>query len=118
MLYSIVKTFEVRDRNTYIPVMAMQAPLVNDLKLSWHRRDRTLFYSAGYTTPESLSDLIVIVHLQNGKAHADEFNWRDRTMNVAHNYINQHFATLESGSVIDVEYILGETSEPKRAQEW
>jgi hypothetical protein len=34
-------------------------------------------------------------------------------MSTAHNFIAEHWAELNSGDVVDVEYILGETSAPK-----
>jgi hypothetical protein len=34
-------------------------------------------------------------------------------MQAAHQWIEGHFHKLESGAVVDVEFILGETTEPK-----
>ena len=37
-------------------------------------------------------------------------------MKEAHAYIAGHFEELESGAVIDVEFILGETAEAKKSE--
>lgn len=51
------------------------------------------------------------------QAEYDSFNWSNaRTMHVAHEYLKEHFDDLESGAVIDVEFILGETETPKRSE--
>jgi hypothetical protein len=39
--------------------------------------------------------------------------WGDRTYQIAHQYIVENWSVLESGAVVDVEHILGETDEPK-----
>ena len=39
-----------------------------------------------------------------------------RTMIVAHKFIKEHFDELETGDVIDVEYILGETDTQKMSE--
>jgi hypothetical protein len=43
----------------------------------------------------------------------DPYDWNDRTMQTAHNYIAKNFDDLSNGDVVDVEYILEETDEPK-----
>lgn len=46
----------------------------------------------------------------------DPFAWGGRTYPVAHQHIINHFDELSSGSVIDVEFILGETTQPKQSE--
>jgi hypothetical protein len=48
-----------------------------------------------------------------GNSSADAYHWGDRTMQTAHIYIDEHFAELNDGDVIDVEFILGESTEKK-----
>ena len=48
----------------------------------------------------------------------DPYEWSDlgmglRTMQVAHNYIIEHYSGLSDGDVVDVEYVLGERLSPK-----
>ena len=48
----------------------------------------------------------------------DQFAWGGgtRTYQVAHQYIIDHFDELESGAVVDVEFILKETTQPKKSE--
>jgi len=50
------------------------------------------------------------------KASADPYFWGDRTFTTAHFYITQEWAQLTSGDVVDVEFILGERTEPKLSE--
>jgi hypothetical protein len=36
-----------------------------------------------------------------------------RTWNTAHHYIIEHWRELESGAVVDVQFVLGKTNTPK-----
>lgn len=49
----------------------------------------------------------------NGKATNDPCEWGGRTWPVAHRFIIEHWASLKDGDVVDVEFILGERTEPK-----
>jgi hypothetical protein len=101
----IAKLFEVRDRATFLPVIAtsMTSP-ANEAEFYLLRR-------AGY----GVQPLILLTRLDaDGRpANYDPYAWGDRTMRVAHQHIQDHWLTLESGDVVDVEYILGERDAPK-----
>jgi hypothetical protein len=58
---------------------------------------------------------VVLWQLQGGRCTYDPYGWpaTSRTMRLAHQHILDHFDDLESGAVVDVEYILGLTSEPR-----
>jgi hypothetical protein len=53
------------------------------------------------------------MRLDDQRGHADPHDWGSRTMPVARNHIIDHFEALSDGDVVDVEHILGETTEPK-----
>ncbi|CAB4189950.1 hypothetical protein UFOVP1196_21 [uncultured Caudovirales phage] len=95
----IVKLFEVRDRATLIPVMAVQIS----------GEDGPLMRSAGFDNYK----MVYLVHLNGQTASYDPFKWTNRTMKISHLHIQEHFDTLESGAVVDVEYIMKETDTPK-----
>ena len=61
---------------------------------------------------------IAITHLaaDGHKCSNDPYFWGGRTYPVAHNYIIEHWAELKDGDVVDVEFILGERSEPKQSE--
>jgi hypothetical protein len=96
-----LKLFEVRDRATFIPVMAVA---VNDGE--W------LFRRAGFgPTP-----MVYLTHLTSNTCQYDPFAWTNRTMKTAHMHITENWHALASGAVIDVEFILGETDAPKTSE--
>jgi hypothetical protein len=105
------KMFEIRDRSTFIPVLAVNL---------WPKDERDLYLlsRAGYgSTPDRQGEYILLARIDggNGKAACDPYDWADgaRTLQVAHDYIIKNWNTLPNGAVVDVEYILGETKEPK-----
>lgn len=102
------KILEIRDEGTCIPVLCIQMASTDLIQHYYLRR-------AGY--PEDGSS-IMVMFLSNGKATNDPYEWQDlkqgaRTMPNAHHYILDHWYDLEDGDVVDVQHILGETSEPK-----
>lgn len=105
----IVKTFEIRDSGTFIPALAVRLEPETE-------RDRYLLGRAGYgTTPGQQREYVFVAMLAGGTglATSDPYDWSEaRTMPVAHKYIIGHFDELDSGDVVDVRHILGETEAP------
>src|SRR5690348_9121417 len=99
------KTFEIRDRGTFMPMIAVK------LTSDDCEADRYLLRRSGLNHQDSYQ--ILFFDLNKGYGYLDKYNWPGspmvRTLFVAHEYIEKHFDELETGSVIDVEFILGET---------
>ena len=119
------KLLEIRDRNTFIPAIAIEMisrPLLGDSSVSSltqcdttsdHEARRYLLRRAGYADDER-HPTILLTHLDGGRvAQCDVYAWGDRTWKVAHHYIEQHWHDLKDGDVICVEHILGERATPK-----
>ncbi len=104
----ITKTFEIRDRLTFIPVIATLLEAIGPAEPV----DNYLLGRAGYI---SGNRSVLVTKLVDSKSASDPHDWDNgaRTMPIAHQYIQEKFLGLESGAVIDVEYILGERKEPK-----
>ena len=108
----IAKTFEVRDRNTFIPVLAVKMQPSCE-------PDRYLFSRTGYgISPEAQSEYVLLMRIDGGegKVYCDPYSWQadgTRTLFTAHQYIIKNFSWLNSGDVICVEHILGEREAPK-----
>ncbi len=108
------KIFEVRDAGTFLPVIA--------LHLDPHdEAERYLLARSGYgRTAEAQRQSNYVILLRANAEHTPaNYNpevWHDRTMTVAHKYIEKHFAMLASGAVVDVQYILHETVAPKLSE--
>ena len=97
-----VKTFEVRDCGTFIPVFAMSTRPANE-------EQRFLLGRAGF----GIDPLVIMGPLHGGGASYDPYSWDDaRTLHVAHQYITEHFERMEDGEVVCVEFILGERDAP------
>ena len=103
------KTFEIRDSATFIPVLAVKIDAFAEPE-----PDHYLLRRAGYGgTP-----CVIVVKLEGGGGYYDPYDWPGgtRTMTVAHEYITQQFDNLETGAVVDVEFILGETPTEKQSE--
>jgi hypothetical protein len=105
------KTFEIRDRATFIPCMAIK--MVSEGNM----RDRYLLRRAGYEDRDGGRPLIFLIHLNSHTGRYSPFDWGNRTMVEAHRFIADHFDDLTTGEVIDVEFILGETKKKKVSEE-
>lgn len=106
----IIKTFEVRDRSTFIPVLGVKM-------IPACEPDRYLFARAGFgRSVEQQSEYVTLIRIDggDGKSTSDPFSWGSaRTMQVAHEYIIKNWVFLNSGDVVCVETILGERQTPK-----
>jgi|ERR1700733_410575 hypothetical protein len=51
-----------------------------------------------------------------GQALSDPYGWTNRTMLAAHLYVTGHFDELTDGDVVDVEFVLGESTAPKLSE--
>ena len=102
----ILKTLEIRDKGTFIPVIAVQT-------MAEDEAEEYLLARAGFR--QSLCVILCRLECSGTDRNAsyDPHAWGGRTYPVAHEYITNHFAELENGQVIDVEFILKETDAPK-----
>ena len=119
----VTKILEVRDRGTFFPVVCVdmnnvsasaEVPVVSSIvNERWEHR-QYLLCRMGY--PCDGKPNIAMAHARAGgdPFTNDPYFWSgSRTYPIAHNYIIDHWAELKDGDVIDVEFILGETTEQK-----
>ena len=111
-----VKLFEVRDKGTFIPMIAIQLGGRNEA-------ERWLLDRAGYGTfTAQQRNYILLAGLDDGddRITYNPCKWDEtlmrRTRRVAHEHIQHHWHALDSGDVIDVEFILGETKSKKKSE--
>lgn len=108
----IAKTFEILDRHTFTVGLAVKLEPGSE-------KDRYLLARAGFgVEPRTQATYVQLVQIKGGggRSACDPYDWGDRTWRTAHQHIIENFDRLESGAVIDVEFILGETDEPKRSE--
>jgi len=100
-----IKLFEVRDSDTFIAAFGFTtdnpAPGQAQLLAREGYRDRQIMF--GYLSGER-------------PASPDPYFWKCRTMSTAHNHAFVNWDRLRDGDVIDVQYILGERTEPKKSE--
>jgi len=97
------KFIEIRDRHTFVPAFAF----------SIDGSDHYLARRAGFG-----HRMIYLVSLSGQQCAYDPWKWTgNRTYNTAHQWIEQHWDEIESGAVVDVEFILGERAEPKQSEQ-
>jgi hypothetical protein len=101
------KLFEVRDEGTFIPVLAIKIEQPSGSNAA----ERYLVGRAGWHAGHG----VIVMNLNSSEASHNPYDWKRsaRTMPVAHAYIEQHFDKLEPGQVIDAQFILKETTDPK-----
>lgn len=91
------KYFEVRDRATYVPVVAVRLD------------DNHITRRAGHASLGS--DAAVLVTSLLSYQTYSSYGWDEgRTMRIAARHIGEFWDSLNDFDVIDVEFILGETS--------
>lgn len=100
------KILEIRDSGTYIAALCVDMNSGGDPSVHYHLRR--------YGYPDDGEPNILVTRVDgNGPASNDPYSWGGRTWPVAHDYIIRHWPALETGDVVDVEFILGETAAPK-----
>lgn len=107
-----IKLLEIRDKSTFIAVGAVRVLGDSDEQRFLLRRSG--WGSAQIDGNDVQTYLFSLGDPERG-INYDPWGWggRARTYQVAHKYINAHWEELVDGSVVDVEFILGETSTPK-----
>ena len=99
------KLIEIRDEGTMIIALCVNMNPTTEFQRRALRR---------YGYPCDGRPNILITHASGGfKANNDPYSWGGRTWPVAHNYIIENWGNLNDGDVVDVSFILGETTEPK-----
>ena len=124
-MISQVKFIEIRDAGTFIPAVAIKFyPMcINEPKCA--ESGAYLLRRAGWKNPP-----IFLIRLLDGECRKSCYDWpsHTRTMPIVHmslcgichnEMIKERIRTfdeIESGDVIDVEYIIGETNEIKESE--
>jgi hypothetical protein len=116
------KALELRDKGTFIAILCV------DMNPGIYRDDEPgmskeydaqcyLLRRCGY--PCDGRPNIIMTRLNgNGQATNDPYGWKGvtRIFPVAHKWIIDNWHTLNDGDVVDVQFILGETSTPKQSE--
>ena len=96
------KLFEIRDVGTFVPVMCT-------LMGSETKAEKYLLMRVGYGERQ----FVLMTILTRNLTKYDPEEWCDRTFQTAHEHIQENWSSLNTGDVIDVEFVLGETHHKK-----
>jgi selenophosphate synthetase-related protein len=100
------KFLQIRDDGTHIPALATR------IRVEPHSAE---MIRAGWR----IGDIVVyLMALNTRECQHDPAEWSSgpRTMPNAHHYIEQNWRTIRNHQVIDVEFILCETTKPKEPE--
>jgi hypothetical protein len=109
-----VKILEIRDSNTFIPMLCIDMNPVG-VASAWEAQ-RYLLRRCGYPCDGNPNIAMTPLDAGGRPCWNDPYGWRDRTFKVAHNYIYENWHSLKDGDVVDVEFILAETTKPKQSE--
>lgn len=123
------KALELRDEGTFIAILAVDmnhdGPYPEDgswiqqgymKTLSKNAAQRYLLRRCGYPCDGRPNVMITRLSGDGRPASNDPYYWGDRTFAVAHKWIIENWKSLRDGDVVDVQFIVGETSAPKRSE--
>lgn len=103
------KVLEVRDRATFIPMLAVLLSPANV-----EESERYLMRRSGY---EKDRRYLVMTPLGGHlPIRTDANDWSNPRMRALHGHVLDKWSELKSGQVVDIEFALGETSEPKTSE--
>lgn len=106
-----IKLFEIRDAATTIPAMATRLSARSEA-------ERWLLSKAGYGVDPGDQHYVLFMRLADCESYYDPYSWHgSRTMHLAHVHVLEQWDKLKSGDVVDVQFVLGETKEPKLSEQ-
>ncbi len=113
-----VKLFEIRDEGTHIDVLAIRLEARTE-------QEAYLFSRSGYGH-QPLDGLdgrgyVALWRMDGGTGNGSTDPFKHdggRTVRDAHLFIYEHWDELESGAVVDVQFIAGETAAPKKSDRY
>lgn len=117
-----IKLLEIRDEGTFIPAIAIRLFAVADSQDEWllRRAGYAQEQIRTYDVEEEPNDqpYVLLAQLHGGKIEYDPYAWTNRTMAVVHQCIIDQWSSLQSGDVVDVQYILKEKTSTKPSERW
>lgn len=86
-----------------------QGTFISAIAIAVNGEDHYLLRRAGYGRRR----YILLANLNKGPLSYNAHEWGSRTMMHAHLYLLEHWDSIKSGAVVDVEHILGLKAEPR-----
>lgn len=115
-----VKLLEIRDEGTFMPMLCVDMNPADSMFAMMapeeYEKRRYLLRRCGYACDGKPNVAITLLDANGDSCSNDPHYWGNRTRQAAHSYIIDHWDELRDGDVVDVQFILGETTEPKKSE--
>ena len=125
-----IKIIEVRDEGTMIPMLCVDMNLgdayprtgtfgEDEFKAALEDHAARLYYllREGYPCDGRPNILMTPLGADGDRCWNDPYGWTGaRTRQIAHKHIIERWNELRDGDVVDVQFILGETKQPKKSE--
>ncbi len=98
----MIKYFEIRDVNTFCPVMAVKMSSDNEA-------ESFLLGKAGFKN----ASCVQLQFLNGMLIHLYPHEWKGQWSQDVHKYIEHYFDSLVTGQVIDMEFVRAERDKPR-----
>ena len=107
-----VKLIELRDRGTFIPMFAFRVRVIDERPTISNAEQYLAYARARYPRDGSQ---VILGRLDSPKqdTHCDPYEWGNLRMQQAHVHLIKEWENINSGDVIDIEFLLGEKLERK-----
>jgi len=103
------KVFEVFNRGVRTMVIGI-------LMESMDWREQSIIEQSGFSVKEPPA--VMLVNPFSGEARVSSDAWQDRSMRIAHQYLEGYWDTLQSGDTIDIEWLFQEKEEPCKSERY
>lgn len=103
------KYFEIRDNSAFIPVVAVDLHPTTDNE-TIKPIEQALVSASAYNP---ITTILLTTLSSELRTEHDPSNWHNRTLETAHHYILSYWEGLDSGQVINVEFIEGDSANPE-----
>lgn len=111
------KLIEIRDHGTCFVALCTKlwpgATVFDYHSLEPSERKLRMLWRYGYKE----SRAVIFTHIgEPSRTQVDPYAWKDRTLHVAHNHIEEHWDEIPDGGLVDVRVVLGEATEPAESE--
>lgn len=103
------KLIEIRDHGTCFVALCTRIWPIVGAALGGKERVQRMAWRCGFRD----SMAVIFTHLgEPSRTQVDPFAWGDRTLHVAHRFIEENWHMIPGGGLVDVRVVLKETDTP------
>lgn len=119
------KLIEVRDHMTCMIMLAtrpgqyhpapdtIRQPLLTPTHVEQRKRESWMWNRSGFGNDSSYTrNSVFLTDIDRGETQLDPYDWRNDRTRAAHIWIRDNFDKIPHTGLVDIRYLLGETTEP------